>query len=104
MLKNVSSKCVCITFLRKEIFEVNRCYSNYITYNNGLFKSKRTDDEIHKKFNTKSNVSFQTTILPSQSQIVIAGAGTVANSVAYHLVINGWNDVLVLEQNRYTFI
>lgn len=39
-------------------------------------------------------------ILPSQSQIVIAGAGTVANSVAYHLVLNGWNDVLVLEQNK----
>nr|XP_034191464.1 pyruvate dehydrogenase phosphatase regulatory subunit, mitochondrial-like [Osmia lignaria] len=100
MLKNAGSKCVCITFLRKEIFEVNRSYSNYITYNNGLFKSKRTDDETHKKYNAKSNVSFQTAILPSQSQIVIAGAGTVANSVAYHLVINGWNDVLVLEQNR----
>ncbi|KOC68604.1 Pyruvate dehydrogenase phosphatase regulatory subunit, mitochondrial [Habropoda laboriosa] len=39
-------------------------------------------------------------MLPSQSQIVIAGAGTVANSVAYHLIVKGWNDVLVLEQNR----
>lgn len=38
--------------------------------------------------------------LPTQARVVIAGSGTVANSVAYHLVINGWNDVLVLEQNR----
>lgn len=38
--------------------------------------------------------------LPSQSRIVIAGAGTVANSVAYHLVFNGWTDVLILEQSK----
>lgn len=41
-----------------------------------------------------------TETLPSQSQIVIAGAGTVANSVAYHLALKGLNDVLVLEQNK----
>lgn len=38
--------------------------------------------------------------LPSQARVVIAGAGIVANSVAYHLLQNGWRDVLVLEQNR----
>lgn len=36
----------------------------------------------------------------TQAQVVIAGAGVVANSVAYHLVLNGWNDILVLEQGH----
>lgn len=36
--------------------------------------------------------------MPREARVVIAGAGVVANSVAYHLVKNGWNDVLVLEQ------
>jgi shikimate 5-dehydrogenase len=40
------------------------------------------------------------TVLPRQTQVVICGAGTVANSVAYHLVQNGWNDILVLEQKK----
>lgn len=39
-------------------------------------------------------------VLPTQTQVVICGAGTVGNSVAYHLVQNGWNDVLVLEQAK----
>ncbi|KAJ3639735.1 hypothetical protein Zmor_003076 [Zophobas morio] len=37
---------------------------------------------------------------PTQARIVIAGAGVVANSVAYHLVQNGWNDIIVLEQGK----
>lgn len=35
----------------------------------------------------------------AQAQVVIAGAGAVANSVAYHLIQSNWRDVLVLEQN-----
>ncbi|KAJ8686178.1 hypothetical protein QAD02_021972 [Eretmocerus hayati] len=54
----------------------------------------------HNGFHTSPNVDTSTSVLPSQSQIIIAGAGTVANSVAYHLTLNGWNDVLVLEQNE----
>lgn len=38
--------------------------------------------------------------LPTQAQIVIAGAGVVANSVAYHLIKNGWNDVVLVEQGK----
>lgn len=45
-------------------------------------------------------ISTQQECLPSQAQVVIAGAGVVANSVAYHLVQNGWRDVLVLEQSK----
>ncbi|XP_050314039.1 pyruvate dehydrogenase phosphatase regulatory subunit, mitochondrial-like isoform X1 [Anthonomus grandis grandis] len=40
------------------------------------------------------------TTLPTQARIVIAGAGVVANSVAYHLVKHGWNDITVIEQNK----
>lgn len=37
---------------------------------------------------------------PIQAQVVIAGAGVVANSVAYHLVQNGWRDIVVIEQHK----
>lgn len=43
--------------------------------------------------------SSATGSVPPQARVVIAGAGGVANSVAYHFTINGWNDVVVLEQN-----
>lgn len=48
---------------------------------------------INRKYCKKNNA------FPTQAQVVIAGAGIVANSVAYHLVKNGWKDVVVLEQN-----
>lgn len=38
--------------------------------------------------------------LPTHAQVVICGAGVVANSVAYHLIQNGWRDIVVLEQKR----
>lgn len=82
--------------------KVNRNYSNTITCKNGMLASGNAEgDKDCSGFNDACKFSTQRTVLPTQSQIVIAGAGTVANSVAYHLVINGWNDVLVLEQNRY---
>lgn len=37
---------------------------------------------------------------PTQARVVIAGAGVVANSVAYHLTRNGWTDVIVVDQNK----
>lgn len=66
---------------------------------------KETDLKIHTE---RSNVirlcsNFNMgneTVLPKQTQVVVCGAGTVANSVAYHLVQNGWNDILVLEQKK----
>ncbi|XP_015510109.2 pyruvate dehydrogenase phosphatase regulatory subunit, mitochondrial-like isoform X1 [Neodiprion pinetum] len=56
--------------------------------------------DTSREFRTDSSIPDSDSVLPSQVQVVIAGAGTVANSVAYHLVQNGWNDVLVLEQGR----
>lgn len=43
---------------------------------------------------------YSTNNFPSQAQVVIAGAGVVANSVAYHLVKSGWKDVVVVEQDK----
>lgn len=34
------------------------------------------------------------------ARVVIAGSGALANSTAYHLVKNGINEIIILEQNR----
>lgn len=31
---------------------------------------------------------------------LISGSGAVGQSVAYHLIKNGWKDILILEQNK----
>lgn len=41
-----------------------------------------------------------TAVLPSQAGVVVAGAGVVGNSIAYHLSNNGWKDVCVIEENE----
>jgi hypothetical protein len=69
---------------------------------------KETDLKIHPE---RSNIirlcskfSMENeTVLPKQTQVVICWAGTVANSIAYHLVQNGWNDILVLEQKKWDY-
>ncbi|XP_055641737.1 pyruvate dehydrogenase phosphatase regulatory subunit, mitochondrial-like isoform X2 [Toxorhynchites rutilus septentrionalis] len=38
--------------------------------------------------------------LTQASRVVIAGAGLLGNSVAFHLTENGWNNIVVLDQNR----
>ena len=38
--------------------------------------------------------------LPAQAQVVIIGGGIVGCSTAYHLVEQGWKDVVVLERKR----
>ena len=62
-----------------------------------LLSAGLTYDGNHRS--THNDIS-ESVLLPSQSQIVIAGAGIVANSVAYHLVASGWSDVLVVEQDH----
>ncbi|KAL1396665.1 hypothetical protein pipiens_010368 [Culex pipiens pipiens] len=46
------------------------------------------------------NEHFSGTAAVSQTaaRVVIAGAGLLGNSVAYHLTQNGWNNVIVLDQ------
>ncbi len=40
--------------------------------------------------------------VPSQARVVIIGAGIVGCSVAYHLTLRGWTDVVVVEQGTLT--
>lgn len=42
-------------------------------------------------------------LLPTQAQVVICGTGVVANSLAYHLVENGWSDIVLIDQGKYVF-
>ncbi len=45
-------------------------------------------------------MSIQT--LPSQARVVIVGGGVIGTSVAYHLGLMGWKDVVLLERDRLT--
>ncbi|HET9895579.1 MAG TPA: FAD-dependent oxidoreductase [Streptosporangiaceae bacterium] len=40
--------------------------------------------------------------LPSRAQVVVVGGGIIGISVAYHLALLGWSDVLLLERDRLT--
>lgn len=56
-------------------------------------------DDTHQclKSSVCKNLSNQSGF-PTQAQVVICGAGVVANSVAYHLIQYGWNDIVVVDQ------
>ena len=40
--------------------------------------------------------------LPSQAQVVVIGGGVGGCSIAYHLTLMGWKDVVVLERHELT--
>ena len=40
--------------------------------------------------------------LPKQARVVIVGGGIIGCSVAYHLALLGWQDVVLLERDRLT--
>ncbi|UPJ26354.1 FAD-dependent oxidoreductase [Bradyrhizobium sp. CW1] len=42
------------------------------------------------------------TEIPTSAQVVIIGGGIMGCSLAYHLTLRGWTDVLVLERKRLT--
>lgn len=42
------------------------------------------------------------TELPSQAQVVIIGGGVGGTSIAYHLTLMGWKDVVILERHELT--
>lgn len=41
-------------------------------------------------------------MLPSTARVVIIGGGVAGCSIAYHLALNGWTDVLVLDRHELT--
>ncbi len=40
--------------------------------------------------------------LPARARVVVVGGGVIGTSVAYHLALMGWPDVLLLERDRLT--
>lgn len=40
--------------------------------------------------------------VPSQARVVVVGGGVGGCSIAYHLTLNGWKDVVVLERHELT--
>src|ERR1700743_3204575 len=40
--------------------------------------------------------------LPTHAQAVVVGGGVIGTSVAYHLALMGWKDVVLLERDRLT--
>ena len=40
--------------------------------------------------------------LPKQAQVVIIGGGVGGCSIAYHLTLMGWKDVIILERHELT--
>jgi glycine cleavage system aminomethyltransferase T/glycine/D-amino acid oxidase-like deaminating enzyme len=40
--------------------------------------------------------------LPSHAQVVVVGGGVIGTSVAYHLALMGWKDIVLLERDRLT--
>jgi len=40
--------------------------------------------------------------IPSHARVVVVGGGVIGTSVAYHLALMGWKDVVLLERDRLT--
>src|SRR5689334_24938770 len=40
--------------------------------------------------------------VPTHAQAVVVGGGVIGTSVAYHLALLGWKDVVLLERDRLT--
>src|SRR5204863_652861 len=49
---------------------------------------------------TKPTMGPVAKALPTETKVVIVGGGVIGASVAYHLTLLGWKDVLLLEQNQ----
>jgi len=41
-------------------------------------------------------------LLPERARVVVVGGGVIGTSVAYHLALAGWTDVVLLERDRLT--
>lgn len=70
-----------------------------IVLRNGLHSQNNRITPPHCSLASR-NVTSNNQRLPSHARVVICGAGAVANSVAYHLIQNGWKDIVVVEQKR----
>ncbi|MCC6632975.1 MAG: FAD-binding oxidoreductase, partial [Gammaproteobacteria bacterium] len=48
------------------------------------------------------NPAMNSQTLPAQARVVVVGGGVIGCSVAYHLALMGWKDVVLLERDRLT--
>src|ERR671931_2629653 len=49
-----------------------------------------------------TDTSSQSAALPTHAQAVVVGGGVIGASVAYHLALLGWKDIVLLERDRLT--
>jgi 4-methylaminobutanoate oxidase (formaldehyde-forming) len=49
-----------------------------------------------------SAVNPSTANLPSHARVVVIGGGVIGTSVAYHLALMGWREIVLLERDRLT--
>src|SRR2546430_7951429 len=42
------------------------------------------------------------TTVPTHARVVVVGGGVIGTSVAYHLALMGWKDIVLLERDRLT--
>jgi len=40
--------------------------------------------------------------IPAHARVVVVGGGVIGTSVAYHLALMGWKDIVLLERDRLT--
>lgn len=61
--------------------------------------SLKVNQQVRRCLSTERQYkAAEETVLPGRAQVVIAGAGLVGNSIAYHLVQQGWRDIVILDK------
>lgn len=65
-----------------------------------ITSSLRSYPVVTSKAHDSCFSSNKSALSPTQAQVIICGAGAVANSVAYHLIENGWTDILLIDKGR----
>ena len=89
----LSTKCALPLFRFNRAFNV-RTLSNYP----GAIR------QDGKRSSSKSKASLVNipveSKLPERARVVIAGSGLIGNSVAYHLIQNGWKEVVIIDRGN----
>ena len=70
-------------------------------WHNHLLKSSSLQIQTQRKYaETLAERTGTKGRVPTEAQIVVCGGGVVGCSVAYHLALEGWKDIILLEQGR----